>query len=113
MRLAVCNQFSIRFFVLQQVIVEFPQLEISKKVRTLVLEMLMCSVRRFLPLEWPLARILNAKGGSNDEHLFQAVLIPGGQNHARNPGSMGNFASRQPILVSMLLSSTAPSSARS
>ena len=34
-------------------------------------------VRRFLPLEWPLARILNAKGGSNDEHLFQAVLIPG------------------------------------
>ena len=97
--------------MLQQFIEEFPQLQIAQKIRALILKTLVSPVGRFPLLERPLARVLHAQGGSDDQHFAQAVLFLAAKIMRAIFGSMGNFAIRQPMPVSALLSSTAPSSA--
>ena len=98
--------------MLQQFIEEFPQLEIAQKIRALILKTLVRPVRRFPPLERALARVLNAQGGSNDEHFVQAVLILRGQiSCAQSSGRWETSPAASQCSVSALLSSTAPSSA--
>ena len=72
--------------MLQQFIEEIPQLQVAKEIGALVLKALMRPIRRFLPLEWPVARVLHAQCGSDDEHFAQAVLVLRGQYHACNFG---------------------------
>ena len=75
--------------MLDQVIKEIPQLQITQKIGAFVLEALMGPVCGFLPLERTVSRVLHTQGRGDDKHLAQAVFLLPCQDHAGNPGIDG------------------------
>ena len=67
--------------VLALLLDEAPEVEQGQEVRVRVIEGGVDLVRRLLTVERALARVLDAQGAGDDQHLGQAVVIPGGEQH--------------------------------
>ena len=63
-----------------------PQPQIAAELALVVLELGVGLVGLGLCGHWPVTHVLHTQSRGNDQHLVQAVLLTGGQNHAAYAG---------------------------
>lgn len=63
------------------VVIGVPDVEVGEEVAAVVVELLVDFVGFGLLFQRPFARILNADGGSDNEHFGKSVLLPSLQQH--------------------------------
>ena len=84
----------VRGLVLPDFVAGGPEFQVGQELGFLVLPLGMGLVRRRRMLLRPVARVLGAKGRSNDQHLAQAVVLARGEDHAADLGvewQLGEF----------------------
>ena len=67
---------AIGLFVRQRLFVPRPDFYVGQKIRTLVGEPFVRGIRRFLPLQRTVTRVLHRQRAGDDEDLGQAVVLP-------------------------------------
>jgi hypothetical protein len=79
------DQLALRLAVFDLGLIPVPEPEPGEKLRLLVGELAVRRVGRSLPLLRPLARVLHRQCGGDHQHLAQAALVAGGDDHPPEP----------------------------